>query len=175
MYTTLISTEELAELQDANDQNVVVLDCRFDLANVEKGRTAYGAGHVAGALYADLNRDLSGEIVPGVTGRHPLPDVATFAARLGAWGIDNSTQVVAYDDSGGSYAARLWWMLRWLGHDNVAVLDGGWKAWTREGRATDTAIPEVDARTFVAKCVRTWWRVSKRLRRRWRVPTARVR
>ena len=127
MFTTLVSAEELARHLD--DPDWIVCDCRHDLADYEAGRRAYAEGHIPGARFLHLDEDLSGPKT-GVNGRHPLPHPATFALRLGALGIDNAKQIVAYDASGGPYAARLWWMLRWVGHANVAVLDGGWQAWT---------------------------------------------
>lgn len=146
-YSLLISTDELALHLD--DSNWAVIDCRFDLNNPDKGRREYLDAHIPGAVYAHLDDDLSGPIVPGETGRHPLPDPDVFAARLSRWGIDQETQVVVYDDAAGLYAGRLWWMLRWLGHDAVALLDGGWQQWVKEVRPTlggeDTRPP----RTFV--------------------------
>lgn len=130
-FTTLISTEELAHY--LGSPNWAVVDCRFALTDPHAGRAKYLAAHIAGAVYADLERDLSGAIIPGQTGRHPLPPLDDFVATLGRWGIDESVQVVAYDDAGGMMAARLWWMLRYVGHDAVAVLDGDWRAWQREG------------------------------------------
>jgi thiosulfate/3-mercaptopyruvate sulfurtransferase len=129
-YRTLIDADSLRKL--LGQPGLAVVDCRFDLANPEAGRQAYLRGHIPGARYADLNRDLSAPIGPD-TGRHPLPAPDVFAARLGALGIGNHTQVVAYDESNSSFAARLWWMLRWVGHDAVAVLDGGFKAWVTGG------------------------------------------
>ncbi len=131
MYTTLIAVDEL--FAHLNDPNWALVDCRFSLQDTQQGRRAYQLGHIPGAVYAHLDEDLSGPVVPGRTGRHPLPAPEAFAARLGRWGIGNTTQVVAYDDAGGAYAARLWWMLRWLGHEAVAVLDGGWPAWMAAG------------------------------------------
>lgn len=113
-----------------------IFDCRYDLKDLDAGRRAYADGHIPGARYVHLDADLSGPRGPA-TGRHPLPDVETFARRLGAWDVRPETQVVAYDDAGGAYAARLWWMLRWLGHEAVAVLDGGWAAWCALGGPID--------------------------------------
>jgi thiosulfate/3-mercaptopyruvate sulfurtransferase len=127
MFTTLISADELARV--LAELHIRVVDCRFSLGDSGAGRRAYSAGHIPGAVYAHLGDDLSGPIEPGKSGRHPLPDPDRLAARLGSWGIGNRTQVVAYDDQSGAMAARLWWMLRWLGHDAVAVLDGGFQAW----------------------------------------------
>ena len=130
-YTTIISTTDLA--QHFDDPNWTVIDCRFKLDDTQAGRVAYRDGHIPGAVYAHLDEDLSGPIVEGKGGRHPLPAVDAFAETLCRWGVDNDTQVIAYDDVGGVYAGRIWWMLRWLGHDKVAVLDGGWPHWEKAG------------------------------------------
>ncbi len=129
-FTTLIDASALREL--TGKLGVVVLDCRADLIDPEAARRAYLAGHIPGARYADLNRDLAGP-VSAHSGRHPLPAAQDFAAALGRLGIGNATQVIAYDDAAGAYAARAWWLLRWFGHTPVAVLDGGLKAWTAAG------------------------------------------
>ncbi len=131
IHDTVIGIEALRSRLE--DPDWVVADCRFDLADPGAGERAYLEAHVAGAIHAHLDRDLSGSIRPGVTGRHPLPEVDRLAETLGSWGIDARVQVVAYDDRGGAFAARLWWLLRWLGHDAVAVLDGGWPAWLEAG------------------------------------------
>jgi thiosulfate/3-mercaptopyruvate sulfurtransferase len=131
MYTTLVSTDLLA--RHLNDW--AIIDCRFDLQNELLGREQYAASHIPGAVYASLNDDLSG-VRTGSNGRHPLPDIDALAATLGRLGIDRTTQVVAYDQDAGSYASRLWWLLRYTGHDAVAVVDGGWAKWVREGRPT---------------------------------------
>jgi thiosulfate/3-mercaptopyruvate sulfurtransferase len=129
--TTLITAAELA--QNIENQQWVVLDCRHDLANLDAGRIAFAAGHIPGAQFAHLDLDLSDKS-PGPNGefrgRHPLPEREKFIATLRRWGINDDTQVIAYDAHGGMYAARLWWMLRWVGHQSVAVLDGGISAWT---------------------------------------------
>lgn len=117
-----------------------IVDCRFDLADPARGEHDHAAGHIPGALYAHLDRDLSSPITPQ-TGRHPLPDRQRLIAWLGSRGIDASTQVVAYDASGGNMAVRLWWLLRWLGHTRVAVVDGGWQTWNAAGRPVETAPP----------------------------------
>ena len=120
----------------------LVFDCRFDLTNTAAGRAAYDQGHVPGAMYAHLDDDLSGSIGT-LTGRHPLPDPARFAERLSSWGVATGRQVVVYDDVSGAYAVRLWWMLRWLGHREVAMLDGGWARWCREGFPVSRQLPEL--------------------------------
>ena len=136
MFTTLVTPADLAALL-GRAAPCVVVDCRFKLTAPEAGRAAYRAGHIPGAVYADLDRDLSG---PPVTdrGRHPLPAPETLAALFGRFGIAPGVQVVGYDDLGGMMAARLWWMLRYLGHAAAAVLDGGIARWTAEGRPLET-------------------------------------
>jgi thiosulfate/3-mercaptopyruvate sulfurtransferase len=125
-----------------------VVDCRFTLAEPEAGRRAYRESHIAGAVYAHMNEDLSGPVIKGKTGRHPLPAPKNLADQLGKWGIDASSQVVVYDASGGSMAVRLWWLLRWLGHDRVAVLDGGWQAWLAAGYPVSAGPEERTPRVF---------------------------
>lgn len=130
MTTTLISAADLAARLDTPD--VRVFDVRHDLTNHSAGRQAYDAGHIPGARFLDHETELAAART-GKNGRHPLPDRAQFGALMAAHGVTPGTLVVAYDASGGMYAAHLWWMLRWLGHDRVAVLDGGWQAWTAAG------------------------------------------
>jgi len=150
MYTTLISTSDLAE--HLGDPDWAIVDCRFALADPERGRREYERAHIPGAVYAHLDEDLSGPIVRGKTGRHPLPDVDTLAQTFSALGIDASTQVVAYDDLGGALAAaRLWWLLRWLGHEAVAVLDGGWVRWHKEDRMWRAGHEVREARVFTPR------------------------
>ena len=132
-YTTLVSTDVLA----AHAGDWAVVDCRFDLANDGWGREQYLAGHVPGAVYASLNDDLSGPR-SGSNGRHPMPSDAALVTSFERLGIGNDTQVVAYDQDAGSYASRLWWLLRYAGHTAVAVLDGGFAKWTAEGRPVRT-------------------------------------
>ena len=144
MYTTLIEPAALAaHLEDAN---WVIVDCRHDLVNLDAGRAAYAAGHLPNALFADMEHELSGEKrAPGgaFRGRHPLPEKDAFVELLRSWGVNDDTQVVAYDAHGGMFAARLWWMLRWIGHEAVAVLDGGLPAWQAAGLpvATEASAP----------------------------------
>lgn len=144
--TTLCAPSDLAAHLD--DPAWAVVDCRFSLNDVDRGRRDYLAGHVPGAVYAHLDDDLSGPVERGRTGRHPLPDPDAFARTLSRWGIGPGVQVVAYDDAGGAIAARLWWMLRWVGHDAVAVLDGGWPRWVREGHPTRSGTEDRPPRTF---------------------------
>jgi thiosulfate/3-mercaptopyruvate sulfurtransferase len=145
MRTTLVSTSELATRLD--DANWVVCDCRHDLVDTEAGRRAYAESHIPGARFVHLDDDLSAPKT-GRNGRHPLPDPKRFERRLGELGISNASQVVGYDASGGYYAARLWWMLRWLGHEAAAVLDGGWQAWSRAGLPVTRALPPVHPALF---------------------------
>ncbi|MBM4363799.1 MAG: sulfurtransferase, partial [Deltaproteobacteria bacterium] len=147
MTEPLLSAARLHDL--LGDPSLVVVDCRFSLADASAGLRAYEHGHLPGAVYAHLERDLSGEVVRGRTGRHPLPEPGALATRLGGWGISRDSRVVVYDDAGGAMAARLWFLLRWLGHDAVAVLDGGLPAWTAAGYPLTTDLPRPEARTFV--------------------------
>lgn len=148
MSTTLVKVSELqAHLFDAD---WCVIDCRHDLMDVDAGRRQYAEGHIPGAVFADLDSDLSGA-KNGANGRHPLPGRDDLAARFSAWGIDHDTQVVAYDANGGSFAVRLWWLARWLGHEKVAVLDGGWPAWLAETNRSSTEAPARLPTRFVAR------------------------
>ncbi len=130
-YRTLISATELLALEK-QPQALLLIECSFDLADTDAGERAYRDQHLPGAHYLHLDRDTCGPMT-GRNGRHPLPDRETFAARMRALGLRKETQVVAYDRQGGPYGAHLWWMLRWLGHEAVAVLDGGLAAWTAAG------------------------------------------
>jgi thiosulfate/3-mercaptopyruvate sulfurtransferase len=126
-YTTLINASDA--LLIAEDKNTVFLDCRFYLAEISKGRKEYIEGHIPGACYMDLTHDLSSPVIKGITGRHPLPHPALLAQSFRNAGINQASQVVVYDQSNGAYAARAWWLLRWLGHESVALMDGGYKEW----------------------------------------------
>lgn len=133
-YKTLVSTSEV--ISHLKDPDWAILDCRYTLQEPERGRRDYLKSHIPGAVYAHLDEDLSSPPIPGVTGRHPLPFIDSLAAKFSEWGIGPGTQVVAYDDwpgASGAIAARLWWCLRWLGHDAAAVLDGGWERWLEVG------------------------------------------
>ncbi len=132
MHTTLISTDALSRNLDSG---WTIVDCRYDLKDPDWGLEQYRGAHVPGAIYASLSHDLSGQ-PSGTNGRHPIPPVDQVAATFGRFGIGRDTQVVMYDQDAGSFAARMWWMLRYLGHDGGAVLDGGWAKWVREGRPT---------------------------------------
>ena len=140
MSKLLVSVEELAA--HINAPNWRVFDCRHDLQRPEYGPPAYAAGHIPGALYLHLDRDLSGS-ASGSNGRHPLPNREILGSKLARCGVSVQTQVVAYDNEGGVFAARLWWLLRWLGHERVAVLDGGLAAWKRAKLPLQQQAPEV--------------------------------
>ena len=146
MHTTLIDVQTLH--RHHRDPDWRVIDARFSLADADQGAREYAEGHVPGAVYAHLDDDLSGPIVPGVTGRHPLPSVERAVEVFSLLGIDENVQVAVYDGAGGSVAARVWWMLRWLGHDAVAVVDGGWPAWTGEGMPVTRDVPQAAPRDF---------------------------
>jgi len=149
MYTTLISTVDLAARLD--DPSLVVVDVRHDLGQPESwGEAEYRRAHIPGARFVHMDRDLSAPKT-GTNGRHPLPAPDAAAAVFGRVGIDASKQVVAYDQGPGTYAARLWWMLRWLGHRSVAVLDGGYAVWLREGRPATAEVRAVVPATFIPR------------------------
>src|SRR5262245_36503595 len=146
-FRTLISTDVLS--MHLGDPNTVVIDCRYKLDDEGWGRREYIERHIPGAVYASLGHDMAGPKT-GTNGRHPLPDVHTLAQTFGRLGIASAVQVIAYDQDNGMYAARLWWMLRWMGHDAAAVLDGGFAKWTKEGRETVAGDEHVTSREFKA-------------------------
>ncbi|MGI9273191.1 MAG: sulfurtransferase [Woeseiaceae bacterium] len=152
----LVTAEQLAAA--GKDPCLRVLDCRFNLLDVNAGRAAYQAAHIPGAVYVDLNRDLAAPVRPD-SGRHPLPDAATAAATFGRLGVGNDSNVVLYDDQGGAIAARAWWMLRWLGHENVRLLDGGLAAWVAANFALQQGAFEVPENTFEAR-VQSGWTIT---------------
>ncbi len=145
-FTTLISPPILAE--HIGESGWAIFDCRFSLADKERGRTEYRHAHIPGAVYVHLEKDLSAPIIPGQTGRHPLPQPGQVASTFSRLGISNDMQIVTYDSAGGALAAaRLWWMLRWMGVQNCAVLDGGWQAWQQAGlpvRGGEEWLPPTD-------------------------------
>ncbi|NVZ23236.1 sulfurtransferase [Pseudomonas costantinii] len=143
----LISPQQLAERQQRG--GLVILDCRFALEDPDYGRCSYAEGHIEGAQYADLERHLSGPVIKGVTGRHPLPTADALVRQLRAWGISADTDIVLYDDGPGAYAARAWWLLAWLGkRDGVFILDGGLKAWHSAGFPLSLDTPVIEPGTF---------------------------
>jgi thiosulfate/3-mercaptopyruvate sulfurtransferase len=151
MYTTLIEPSQLAE--HTADPDWVIVDCRFELTRPDWGAGEYAQGHVPNAIYAHLDRDLSGPVT-STSGRHPLPVVEAFVATLSRWGVDEAAQVVAYDQSNGAYASRLWWLLRWVGHGPVAVLNGGFAAWQQAGLPVSQQPGVRQARRFAPKPAR---------------------
>ena len=153
-YTMLIEPQALAALHAA-DPSLAIVDCRHDLARPDWGSEAFRESHIPGAVFAHLDRDLSGPVGPG-SGRHPLPDPQRLAATFGRWGIDEQTQIVAYDQGTGAFAARLWWLARFLGHTRVAVLNGGLAAWQRAGLPVSAAPASRRAAHFAAHPHTAW-------------------
>ena len=162
MLTTLVDTKTLA--RHLGDPSWVIVDCRFVLSDPEAGRRSYRAGHIPGARYAHLEEDLSSPPT-AMSGRHPLPRPEVLAATLGAWGIDDSRQIVVYDDTFGAMAARLWWLLRWLGHRACALLDGGIPKWQREGGPVTRDVSVVEPAKFVARVTPDLWVDSSQIER----------
>lgn len=160
--STLVSTEML--VAHLEDPSWAVVDCRFELKEPEWGFAEYQKAHIPGAVYASLDRDLAGPITP-TTGRHSLPAPDQFKARLSSWGIDATTQAVVYDAAGGAFAARLWWMLKYFGHSAVAVLDGGFPKWTREGRPTRAGIESHASAHFEGEPRPEWVAVTEEVDR----------
>ncbi len=144
----LIEVDELAGM--LGDKSLRLIDARFSLQDIALGKQQYLDGHISGAVYADLEQDLSGPITPGTTGRHPLPDPVQFAKRLQFWGITESTKVVVYDDGSHAMAARCWWLLAWVGVSHVRVLHGGFNAWVEAGFPVtqDIWVPEPSDTVF---------------------------
>lgn len=143
-FTDIINADELVKLL-GNDR-LIVLDCRRESDVI----------HIQGAQPIDFEKDLTGKIIKGITGRHPLPRIDEFAEQCGRWGIDETKQVVIYDEKKGAWASRLWWMLRWLGHENVAVLNGGWAHWIDQDLPTTSGIIYPQRRTFTVRENRDW-------------------
>jgi len=141
------------------DPEWVVFDCRFSLADPDWGLKQYRTGHLPGARYAHLDEDLSSPVGPR-TGRHPLPDPERLSKQIGRWGVGNQTQVVVYDDAGGAFAVRLWWLLRWLGHERAAVLNGGLSAWIALQRELTTELPHVARQEFEGRPDPSLWLTS---------------
>ena len=144
-FKTLISATALADRLESS--HWVVFDCRFSLADSTAGAKAYRQAHIPGARYADLNLHLSAP-VKSYTGRHPLPNFDSLAKQLGLWGVSNRSQIVVYDDAGGAFAGRLWWLLRSMGHEQVALLDGGIRHWQKLGLPLTTALPKTSPTQF---------------------------
>jgi thiosulfate/3-mercaptopyruvate sulfurtransferase len=144
-HRTLVTADELQRQLGRPDWRVI--DVRHDLMDTAAGRRAYVEGHIPGAVFAHIDDDLSGRKT-GRNGRHPLPERAAMVQAFRRWGVSDDTQIVAYDASGGPFAARLWWLARWLGHVRVALLDGGWPAWLAHGGQTSTELPAWPAGRF---------------------------
>jgi thiosulfate/3-mercaptopyruvate sulfurtransferase len=153
LFATLIESTMLAN--HLEEENWIVVDCRFSLAEPESGRQAYERAHIPGAVYAHLDNDLSGPPVSD-HGRHPLPTPAALAALFGRLGIEQGTQVVVYDDFNGAIASRLWWMLRYMGYESVAVLNGGWQAWQASGLPTTSGVEQNEGVLFSGAPRETW-------------------
>lgn len=147
-YTTLISVNDLSEILKLPD--TIIFDCRFYLTDTSRGRKEYLQSHIPGAVYLDVNHDLSSPVIKGVTGRHPLPHPDILTSTLKSSGMNNDSQVIVYDQSNGAYASRAWWLLRWLGHNNVAVIDGGFKAWNSHGLPIENQWPLPSPGNFTA-------------------------
>ena len=154
MHSSLISTQIVQD--HLHNPKWRVFDCRYELAAPEKKKAEYAVSHIPGALYVHMSEDLAANHVPGKTGRHPLPSVDEITIKLSAMGIDNSMQVAVYDDAGGSHAARFWWILRWLGHDSVAVIDGGWSCWIKEKRPVSSEVLVPESKKFIASPRLNW-------------------
>jgi thiosulfate/3-mercaptopyruvate sulfurtransferase len=154
ILTALVDTGVLA--RRLSDPEWIIFDCRHELADPARGRAEYAQSHIPGARFLDLDGDLSAPRT-GKNGRHPLPDPEELARRLGQAGVDSRKQVVAYDAQGGMVAARLWWLLRWLGHLPVAVLDGGWNQWVADARPQTTEVPTPQAARFASKARNDCW------------------
>ncbi len=148
MYDTLIKTDEL--LPHVNNKNWLIFDCRFDLSDVDKGQSSYAGSHIPSAIYAHLDDNLSSPVTVG-SGRHPMPDINKLNQWLASCGLTEQTQVVVYDDSYAAMSSRLWWLLKCLGHEAVAILDGGWQAWVNQGLVVDSELPELHASNFSAE------------------------
>lgn len=167
-FPNVVSTDWLAA--HGQDPQVVVVDCRFSLADPHLGQRQYDAGHIPGAWYLNLDQDLSSPVQTH-GGRHPLPDWPAFCQRLEQMGVTSTsphgpTQVVVYDDSRFAFASRLWWMLKYLGHDTVAVLDGGWRAWHQGGYGVSTEAPAPQAGQFMPRLQTDWVVDIAQVRRR---------
>lgn len=153
MFRTLVDPAALA--RHVTDDRWVIVDCRFDLADPERGERVYRESHIPGARYAHLERDLSGDKT-GANGRHPLPTADQMRERFGRLGIGPDTQVVVYDAESGMHAARLWWMLRFMEHEAVALLDGGFARWVAEGRPVSEAVERWPAADFPGRPRHEW-------------------
>ncbi len=153
-FQTIISVEELNE--NINQKNWCLFDCRFSLKDPKDGLAKFNQGHIPGAQFADMDADLSSTMTTN-SGRHPLPDPNEFIAKLQNWGVNNSSQVICYDDMSGAFAARMWWLLKWLGHDDVAVLDGGINHWAKIDLPIETNVRSRLEGTFTGEANNNMW------------------
>lgn len=147
-YQTIVSAADLSS--NLEDKNWFVFDCRYSLKDPEGGPSKFRQGHIPGAQFAHMDRDLSSPMTQ-TSGRHPLPDAEEFIGKLRGWGVSNDSQVVCYDDMSGAFAARMWWLLNWVGLRDVCVLDGGIQKWTDGGKPLETAIHTRERGTFSGK------------------------
>jgi len=146
----LITVDRLKRRLENKQNNTVIIDVRFQLNDPDAGRKAYLEGHIPGAVYLDLNKDLSGKVEKH-GGSHPLPDIDTLAAKIGQIGIDHETKVIIYDLNNDMFAARCWWLLHYMGHEKAYLLDGGLTAWIEAGNETTTELPKLEAKEFEPK------------------------
>ena len=153
-YQTIISAEEL--YKNINNRDWYIFDCRFSLSNPTEGETKFNQAHLPTAQFVNMDKDLASAITPK-TGRHPLPDPEVFIQKLQSWGVSNSSQVICYDDLSGAFAARMWWLLKWLGHDDVAVLDGGIDKWNERDLPLETDVHTRTEGTFSGQASHNMW------------------
>jgi len=153
-YQTIISVEDLNK--NISNQDWFVFDCRFLLKDPEGGLKKYNKNHISGAQFADMDTDLASPMTP-ISGRHPLPNPDELIKKLQSWGVNNSSQIICYDDISGAFAARMWWLLKWLGHNDVAVLDGGIDKWTASDLPVDTDVQQGVAGTFSGEANNDMW------------------
>ena len=153
-YQTIISAHDLN--QNINNENWFVFDCRFLLKDPNGGLKKFNEGHIPGAQFADMDKDLSSPMTK-TSGRHPLPDPNTFIEKLRKWGVSNNSQIICYDDMSGAFAARMWWLCHWLGHIDVAVLDGGIEKWTANNLPLETNVQTKKTGNFVGEANDAMW------------------
>ena len=153
-YQTIISVEDLNK--NLNTQDWLIFDCRFILKDPEGGLKKFNQGHIPGAQYADMDKDLASPMT-STSGRHPLPNPDEFINKLQSWGVNNTSQIICYDDMSGAFAARMWWLLKWLGHNDVAVLDGGIDKWTANNLTLETDTQQKAAGSFSGQANNDMW------------------
>ena len=153
-YQTIISVEDLNK--NLNTQDWLIFDCRFILKDPEGGLKKFNQGHIPGAQYVDMDKDLASPMT-STSGRHPLPNPEELINKLQSWGVNNSSQIICYDDMSGAFAARMWWLLKWLGHNNIAVLDGGIEKWTAKNVPLETDTQQRAAGSFSGQANNDMW------------------